>query len=139
MSKERGKKVENSSTTLPTCILALVDPLSADLDLRTDEVAIEQLPVLETEQLANLHPRGRVVHLAGLLTTLLLESHLTEMEDGGGQLESILLLSQGEAQGVEGLVSELQLLLVVNGVDLDLSLGAEEVVIGVSGHFDKLL
>ena len=70
---------------------------------------------------------------------LLLEGHLAQVENGGGQLEGVLLLSQGEAQGVEGLVSELQLLSVVNGVHLDFPLGAEEVVVGVGAHLDELL
>merc|ERR1719225_574125 len=120
-------------------ILALVDPLSTDLDLGTDKVAIEQLPVLNTAELTGLLSGQRIIHLAGLLTSLLLEGHLTKMHDQGGGLESIMLLSLREAESVKGLVSKLQLLLVVNGVDLDLALGHEEVVIGVSGHPDHLL
>ena len=34
-----------------TCILALVDPLGTDLDLGTDEVAIEELPIFNAVQL----------------------------------------------------------------------------------------
>ena len=111
------------------CVLALVDPLGADLDLGPDEVAVEELPVLDTQQVANPLSGGWVIHFARLLSTLtnifgiiwkyfvpelsihlLLECHLAQVEDGGGQFKGVLLLSQGEAQGVEGLVSELQLL-----------------------------
>ena len=56
-----------------TCILALVDPLGTDLDLGTDEVAIEELPIFNVVQLCNFLARNRVVHLAGFFTTLLLE------------------------------------------------------------------
>ena len=57
-----------------TCILALVDPLGTDLDLGTDEVAIEELPILNAVQLRNFLARNGVVHLAGFFATLLLEA-----------------------------------------------------------------
>merc|ERR1719220_1506533 len=53
-------------------VLALVDPLGSDLDLWTDEVAVEELPVLNSGQRGDFLTRQRVVHLAGLLATLLL-------------------------------------------------------------------
>ena len=56
-----------------TCILALVDPLGTDLDLGTDEVAIEELPILNEIELADILTRQRVVHLAALFASLLLE------------------------------------------------------------------
>ena len=57
-----------------TCILSLVDPLGTDLDLGTDEVAVEELPIFNAVQLCNFLARNGVVHLAGFFTTLLLES-----------------------------------------------------------------
>ena len=57
-----------------TCILALVDPLGTDLDLGTDEVAVEELPIFNVVQLCNFLPRNGVVHLARFFTTLLLEA-----------------------------------------------------------------
>ena len=105
-----------------TCVLPLVHPLGANLDLGTDEVAVEELPVLDAVELSNLLARDRVVHLARLLPSLLLEGHLTKMSDGCCELEGILLLLKAEAKGVEGHVSELQLLSIINGVNLDLSL-----------------
>ena len=104
------------------CVLALVHPLSADLDLGTDEVAVEELPVLDPVELSNLLAGDRVVHLARLLPTLLLEGHLTKMSDGCCQLEGVVLLLGAEAEGVKGHISELQLLSIINGVNLDLSL-----------------
>ena len=105
-----------------TCILALVDPLGADLDLGTDEVAVEELPVLDPVELSNLLAGDRVVHLARLLPTLLLEGHLTKMSDGCCELEGVVLLLGAEAEGVKGHISELELLGIINGVNLDLSL-----------------
>ena len=65
-------------------ILTLVDPLCANFDLGTDEVTIEELPVLNSTELANILAGHRVIHLAGLFTTLLLEGHLTQVENGCG-------------------------------------------------------
>ena len=73
------------------CVLALVHPLSSDLDLGTDEVAVEELPVLDQVELADLLARLGVVHLARLLATLLLERHLAEVSDGRGELEGVSL------------------------------------------------
>ena len=57
-----------------TCILSLVDPLGTDFNLRTDEVAVKELPILDVVQLGNFLAGNGVVHLAGFFTTLLLES-----------------------------------------------------------------
>ena len=54
-------------------VLPLVHPLGTDLDLGTDEVAIEELPILDEIKLADILTRHRVVHLTALFTTLLLE------------------------------------------------------------------
>ena len=45
----------------------------ADLDLGTDEVAVEELPVLNEIELADVLTRHGVVHLAALFASLLLE------------------------------------------------------------------
>ena len=54
-------------------VLPLVHPLGTDLDLGTDEVAIEELPILNEIELADILTRQRVVHLAALFASLLLE------------------------------------------------------------------
>ena len=61
------------------------------LDLGADEVAVEELPVLDEVELADLLARLGVVHLARLLATLLLERHLAKVSDGRGQLEGVSL------------------------------------------------
>ena len=105
-----------------TCILALVDPLGTDLDLGTDEVAVEELPVLDPVELSNLLAGDWVVHLARLLPTLLLEGHLTKMSDGCCELEGVVLLLGAESEGVKGHISELQLLCIVDGINFDFAL-----------------
>ena len=64
---------------------------STDLDLGSDEVAVEELPVLDEVELANLLAWLGVVHLAGLFATLLLERHLAEVSDGRCELEGVSL------------------------------------------------
>ena len=156
----RGREVRKEMNIVvdSTCVLPLVHPLGADLDLGTDEVAVEELPVLDPVELSNLLAGDRVVHLAGLLPTLLLEGHLTKMSDGCCQLEGVVLLLGAEAEGVKGHISELQLLSIINGVNLDLSLRkaakrvlgieelrieregvSQEVVVGVGAHEHEIL
>ena len=55
------------------CVLPLVHPLGSDLDFGTDEVAVEELPVLNEEELADVLAGHWVVHLAALFASLLLE------------------------------------------------------------------
>ena len=55
-------------------VLPLVHPLGSDLDLGTDEVAVEELPVLDEVERTDLLPGLRIVHLAALFSSLLLES-----------------------------------------------------------------
>merc|ERR1719394_1745898 len=70
--------------------LTLVDPLGTNLDLGSDEVAIEQLPVLNTTNRTNLLSWYGIVHLTRFLTTLLLEGHFSKMHDHSCGFESIL-------------------------------------------------
>ena len=55
-------------------VLTLVHPLGTDLDLGADEVAVEELPVLDEVELADCLAGNGVVHLAALFASLLLES-----------------------------------------------------------------
>ena len=57
------------------------DDMMTHLDLGSDEVSIEKLPVLDPVKLADLLSRFRVVHLTTLLATLLLERHLWGVVD----------------------------------------------------------
>ena len=55
-------------------VLSLVHPLGSDLDLGTDEVAVEELPVLNQVELTDFLAGLWIVHLAALFASLLLES-----------------------------------------------------------------
>ena len=57
------------------------DDMMTHLDLGSDEVAIEKLPVFDPVKLADLLSWFRVVHLTTLLATLLLERHLWGVVD----------------------------------------------------------
>ena len=57
------------------------DDMMTHLDLGSDEVSIEKLPVFDPVKLANLLSGLRVVHLTTLLATLLLERHLWGVVD----------------------------------------------------------
>ena len=63
-SARRTVRKEMNIVVDSTCVLPLVHPLGANLDLGTDEVAVEELPVLDAVELSNLLARDRVVHLA---------------------------------------------------------------------------
>ena len=93
-----------------------------DLDLGTDEVAVEELPILDEKQLADILAGHRVVHLAALFASLLLERHLSEMGNRGCKLEGVVFFIWAEAEGVKSNIRELQFLGIVDGVYLDLSL-----------------
>ena len=54
-------------------VLPLVHPLGSDLDLGPDEVAVEELPILDEVELADGLAGHRIIHLAALFTSLLLE------------------------------------------------------------------
>ena len=63
------------------CQEVVDDDMMTHLDLGSDEVSIEKLPVLDPVKLADLLSRFRVVHLTTLLATLLLERHLWRVVD----------------------------------------------------------
>jgi hypothetical protein len=113
-------------------VLPLVHPLGTDLDLGSDEVAVEELPILDEVERADCLAGNRVVHLAALFASLLLEGHFPKMGNRGSQLEGVRLFLCAEAEGVESNICELQFLGVINGIYLHLPLTEEEVVIGVS-------
>ena len=55
-------------------VLPLVHPLGSDLDLGTDEVAVEELPIFNAIQLGNFLSGNRIIHLARFFATLLPKS-----------------------------------------------------------------
>ena len=98
-------------------ILTLVDPLSPNLDLGPDEVTIEQLPVVNTADLPDILPRQNIIHLAGILATLLLKCHFAKVKNHGRHFEGIVLFRFAEAKRVKGIVGKLQLFIVINRIN----------------------
>ena len=66
-----------------------------------------------------------------VVTTLGLELNATAGHDTGGQHVAVELLLSAEAEHVEGVLSVLKLLVVIDGVDLGLALGDVDVVVDV--------
>merc|ERR1712213_43444 len=77
---------------------------------------------------------GNGSQLSLVVTALGLVDDATAGHDGSGQHVAIELLLDGEAQDVEGVFGVEQLLIVINGVDLSLTLGDIDVIVDVGRH-----
>ena len=78
--------------------------------------------------------RSDVLAFSLVVAALGLELNATAGHDGGGQHVTVELLLRAEAQHIEGVLSVLQLFVVVDGVDLGLALGHVDVVVDVLRH-----
>merc|ERR1719412_306673 len=119
---------------------ALVDPLRPNLQLGLAEVGDHPLGI-NAGQLGDLVGVGVVLDL-GLLFLAhgdKVLGHVAHVHHAGGVLVHIVLLILGEAERHEGLVSELHVLLVVNGGDSQLALGHVPVVQDLVGQKTLLL
>merc|ERR1719410_1762185 len=107
----------------------LGDPLSSDLQLGLAEVGDHPLAVNAKES-SNLLGIGIILDLSLLFLANgdKVLSHVAHMHHAGGVPVHIILLLLGEAKRHEGLMSELHVLLVVNGGDSELALGDIPVV-----------
>merc|ERR1711971_362230 len=119
---------------------SLVDPLSSDLQLGLAEVGDHPLAV-NTGQGSDLLGIGLILDLSLLLVTDgdKVLGHVAHVHHGGGVLVHIVLLICGEAESHESLVSELHVLLVINGGDSELALGDIPVVQDLVGQETLLL
>merc|ERR1712045_366639 len=119
---------------------SLVDPLSSDLQLGLAEVGDHPLAV-NTGQGSDLLGIGLILDLSLLLLTDgdKVLGHVAHVHHGGGVLVHIVLLICGEAKSHESLVSELHVLLVINGGDSELALGDIPVVQDLVGQETLLL
>merc|ERR1711972_983058 len=77
---------------------------------------------------------GNGSQLSLVVTALGLVDDATAGHDGGGQHVARELLLRVKAQDVEGILGVEQLLIVINGVDLGLTLGDIDVVVDVGRH-----
>merc|ERR1719330_1761148 len=119
---------------------ALVDPLSSDLQLGLAEVGDHPLAV-NAGQGSDLLGIALVLDLSLLLFTDgdKVLGHVAHVHHGGSVLVHVVLLILSEAKSLEGLVSELHVLLVVDGRDSELSLGDVPVVQDFIGQEALLL
>merc|ERR550539_1077955 len=119
---------------------ALAHPLGTDLQLGLTEVSDHPLAV-NAEKLSNLLGGHIVLDLSLLLLAHGHEvlGHVAHVHHAGGVLVHVVLLFLAEAESHEGLVSELHVLLVVNGGDGKLALGDVPVVQDVVGQQALLL
>ena len=118
--------------------LTLGDPLVTDLDLWRAH-GLEPLLGLDTEEEAKFVGGVSSVWLSLLFTGLLLEGDVSGVHDTGSDLPDGVLLVLVEAENVEGLVGGVQLLVIINRLDLDLTHGAELVVVWVLGDHAHLV
>merc|ERR1711863_53201 len=113
--------------------LALGHPLSSDLDPGLAE-GLEQGLGVNTKGsscLARERFNAVISNLSLVVATLGLVNDATASHDTGGEHVAVKLLLRSKAEHVEGILSVEQLLVVIDGVDLSLSLGNVDVVVDV--------
>merc|ERR1719398_513897 len=116
--------------------LTLGHPLSSDLDPGLAEGLEHDLGVNTKGSSCLIRERINAVvgDLSLVVAALGLINDTTAGHDTGSQHVAIKLLGRSKAQDVEGILSVEELLIVINGVDLGLSLGDIDVVIDVTGN-----
>merc|ERR1719323_1571537 len=113
--------------------LTLGHPFSSDLDPGLAESLDHGSRVDSTEScsLASEGVRSNLLTLSLVITTLGLELNTTEGHDSSSEHVAVPLLLLSKSKNIEGILSVLQLLVVINGVDLGLTLGDIGVVVDV--------
>merc|ERR1719211_628138 len=115
--------------------LTLGHPLGSDLDPGLAE-GLEQSLGVNAEGSSSLAGEGLhavVSNLSLVVTTLGLVNDATASHNTGSQHVAVELLLLCEAKDVEGVLGVEKFLVIVDGVDLGLSLGHVDVVVDVSG------
>ena len=111
--------------------LTLGDPFSANLDLGL-AVRFHHLISIASHQFCNLVGESHVIRLSLVITTLLLELDFSRGHDSCSQFVAVPFLFIAEANDIKGIVSELQLFIVINGGNSNLALRDIAVVISAS-------
>merc|ERR1719336_3389082 len=121
--------------------LTLGHPLSTDLDAGLAEGLdhVEGINAAECSGLARVGVRAHLLALGLVIAALGLELNTTKCHDTRSQHVAVPLLLLAESKHIEGVLSVLQLFVVVNGVDLGLALGHVDVVVDVVGQTALLL
>jgi hypothetical protein len=116
--------------------LTLGHPLGTDLDAGLAE-GLEQGSSFYSAEGSHLAREGfgsNALHLSLVVTTLLDVDNTSSSHDSGSQHVAVKLLLGREAKHIEGVLSVLQLLIVVDGGDSGLALGDIDIVVDVSGQ-----
>merc|ERR1719270_722987 len=113
--------------------LTLGDPLSSDLDPGLAEGLdhVEGINTTECGSLAWISGRSNMFTLSLVITTLGLELNASKGHNTRCQHVTIPLLLFSKSTNIEGILSVLKLLIVINRVNLSLTLGHIDVVIDV--------
>merc|ERR1719270_2056557 len=113
--------------------LTLGDPLSTDLDPGLAEGLdhVEGINTTESSSLARIGVRSNMFTLSLVITTLGLELNTSKGHNTRCQHVTIPLLLFSKSKNIEGVFSVLKLLIVINRVNLSLTLGHINVVIDV--------
>jgi len=116
--------------------LTLGDPLCTDLDSWLAEGLDHGKGINTTEggSLAWVSVRSNLFTLSLVITTLGLELNTTESHDSSSQHVAVKLLLLSKSKHIEGILSVLKFLIVINGVNLDLTLADVVVVVDVRGQ-----
>merc|ERR1719150_1134942 len=121
--------------------LTLSHPLGSDLDAGLAE-SLDHGSGIDTKEGGALAREGvgsNLLALSLVITTLGLELNTTEGHDSSCQHVAVPLLLLAESKHIEGILSVLQLFIVVNGGDSGLALGHVDVVVDVVAEAALLL
>merc|ERR1711899_147185 len=113
--------------------LTLHHPLGSDLDPGL-AVGLDHLERVDLERSGDLSwegVRSDGLALSLVVTTLGLELNATVAHNAGSQHVAVELLFGAEAKDVERVLSVLELLVIIDGVDLGLALGHVDVIVDV--------
>merc|ERR1719367_845938 len=114
--------------------LTLGDPLGSDLDSWLAE-SLEQGSSFNSAECGHLSSKGvwgDLLQLSLVITTLLDVDNTSSSHDTSSQHVAVKLLLLGETKNVEGILSVLQLLVVINGGNSGFALGDVDIVIDVA-------
>ena len=110
-----------------TC-LSLSNPLSSNLDLWLTE-SFHELISIDTHKVCNLVGKSHVIRFSLIIAALLLELDFSTAHNASSELVAIPLFFIGESNDIKGIVSELQLFIVINGGNSDLSTRDKKIIV----------
>jgi len=112
--------------------LTLNDVFGTDFDLWSAD-SLEPILSIDTQKVGDLFSGFSSVGLGLFFSRLFLECGVTRVHERGSDLVDTSLFILSETENVEGLVSGVEFLIVIDRFDLDLSKRAPLVIIRISG------